>query len=290
MSRVAYVNGSYVPHREAAVHVEDRGYQFADGVYEVIAVWNGLPVDFGLHLKRLETGLAALRIPVPTSRGALIAVSKQMLRRNRIKNGIIYWQVTRGVAPRNHPYPTVDSPSVVMTARSGLGPKPRLVEEGVSVISVPEIRWQRRDIKSVSLLPNVMAKQQAVEAGAFEAWQVEDDGTVTEGSSTNAWIVDNDGRLVTCPLGESILAGITRHVLIELAAKAGIEVVERQFSLEEAKGAREALLSSTTSFVLPIVDIDGTPVGNGHPGSVARRLRDLYMDHLDTLTSQTAWE
>lgn len=290
MSRVAYVNGRYVPHAEAAVHVEDRGFQFADGIYEVMAVWHGLPVDFELHWQRLLRGLSELRIAAPMSRGAMVAVLREVIRRNRVRDGIVYLQVTRGVAPRNHPFPKGVRPGVVATARAGLGPRPAAVEQGVKVVSVADIRWRRRDIKSVSLLPNVMAKQAAVEAGAFEAWLVDPDGTVTEASSSNAWIVDRDGTLVTRSLGHDILPGITRHVVADLARQAGMRIEERSFTLDEAKAAREAFITSTTSFVLPVVDIDGQPVANGAPGTLARELRRLYMERIEALTAVTAWQ
>lgn len=289
MGRVAYVNGRYLPHAEASVHVEDRGYQFADGIYEVMAVWNGLPVDLDLHLARMARGLADLSIAHPMSPRALKVVLRRILEKNRIRNGLLYLQVSRGVAPRNHLFPRDVPPSLVVTARSGLGPARKAVEDGVAVIALPDIRWQRRDIKSVSLLPNVMAKQKASEAGAFEAWMTDPDGTVTEASASNAWIVDKDGRLVTRGLGTSILAGITRHVVAELARGAGLEVVERPFTLAEAQQAREAFISSTTSFVLPVVEVDGIVIGNGAPGSLARRLRDLYIARLNALTPETAW-
>jgi len=289
MSRVAYVNGRYVPHKDAAIHVEDRGYQFSDGIYEVVAVWNGLPVDFGLHWDRMRQGLAELRIPAPMTRAALVVVLKQLIRRNRVRNGIVYLQISRGVAPRNHPFPKDIKPSVVATARPGLGPTPKAVEEGVRVVSTEELRWRRRDIKSISLLPNVLAKQAAVEQGAFEAWQVDADGTVTEASSSNAWIVDADGNLVTRHLSEDILPGITRHVVAGLAREAGYTLVERPFTLEEAKTAREAFITSTTSFVLPVVQIDDAVLGNGGPGTVATELRRLYIEHLQRLTPATAW-
>ncbi len=289
MSRVAYVNGLYRPHADASVHVEDRGYQFADGVYEVIAVWKGLPVDLDLHLRRLSRGLADLSIVAPMSDAALKTVLRATLRKNRIRNGILYLQVSRGVAPRNHLFPKNVAPSLVVTARPGLGPSAKAIDEGISVIALPDIRWRRRDIKAVALLPNVMAKQKAAEAGAFEAWMTEPDGTVSEAGSSNAWIVDKDGRLVTRPLGTSILAGVTRHVILDLARAAGMEIDERPFSLEEARTAREAFITSTTTFVLPVVEVDGTVIGNGAPGTVARTLRDLYLARLETLTPEAAW-
>ncbi len=277
MSRVAYVNGRYVPHGSAAVHVEDRGYQFADGVYEVVAVAGGQLVDAEGHMVRLKRSLSELAIAMPMSDAAMQIVMDEVIRRNRVDNGIIYLQVTRGVAKRDHPFPDRVRPAVVMTARRmAFDAVDRRAEAGIKVHTVPDIRWQRCDIKSISLLPNVLAKQAAREAGAYEAWQVAADGTVTEGSSTNAWIVDRDGNLVTRNVENAILNGITRLAVLELAREQGIKVVERAFTLEEAKSAREAFLTSTTSFVMPVVQIDDQVIGNGQPGSTSNALRELY--------------
>lgn len=288
MSRIAYVNGRYVPHSQATVHVEDRGLQFADGVYEVVAIWRGQPVDLGPHLDRLETGLADLRIPMPMTRRALALVLRETVRRNGIGTGIVYLQINRGVAPRLHTWGGGLSPSVIVTARRMPSLARTVIEEGAKVISVPDIRWKRRDIKTVGLLANVLAKQQAHEAGCPEVYQVDDDGMVTEAGSSNAWMVDADGRLITRPLGHEILPGITRQRLIVLARAAGMEVVERPFSLEEAKRARESFFSSTTNYVMPVVQIDDAIIGNGRPGSVAAALRALYMDYLNGLPPD-AW-
>jgi D-alanine transaminase len=220
MSRIAYVNGSYVPHRDAAVHIEDRGYQFADGIYEVVCVKDGRIIDEEPHFERLERSLRELRIAPPMGRPAMRQVTRELLRRNRVTDGIVYTQITRGVARRDHPFPAAGTPpSLVMTSRRIKPQDPKLLEHGIAVISTPDIRWQRCDIKSVSLLPNILAKQQAREAGAYEAWFVDRDGTVTEGSSTNAWIVTRDGELVTRQLGPAILGGITRRSLIRLASR-----------------------------------------------------------------------
>ncbi|MBI3513163.1 MAG: D-amino-acid transaminase [Proteobacteria bacterium] len=283
MSRVAYVNGRYVPHRDAAVHVEDRGYQFADGVYEVVCVQHGEVIDEDPHLDRLERSLKELRIASPMGRRAYKHITRELLRRNRVTDGIVYTQITRGVARRDHPFPAAGTPpSIVMTSRRIKPQDPKLFDHGIAVVSMPDIRWQRCDIKSVSLLPNVLGKQQAREAGAYEAWFVDRDGNVTEGASTNAWIVTQDGELVTRQLGNAILGGITRRSLLQLAADAQIKVVERAFSLDEARRAREAFLTSTTSFVTPITKLDGKPVGSGKPGPVADRLRELYYGYMDT--------
>ena len=222
MSRIAYVNGRYVPHRAASVHVEDRGYQFADGVYEVIAVANGKLIDGGPHLDRLERSLRELRMTPPMGRRALELVMREVVRRNGVDNGIIYLQMTRGVAPRDHAFPARAETQVVMTARRARPQAARIAEDGVKAITMPDIRWQRCDIKSVSLLPNILAKQQAKEAGAYEAWLVDRNGMVTEGSSTNAWIVTRDGQLVTRSIENAILAGITRMAVIEMARAEGL--------------------------------------------------------------------
>ena len=277
MSRVAYVNGLYLPHRRAAVHIEDRGYQFADGVYEVIAVKNGCFVDDGPHLDRLDRSLRELEIAAPMSRPALRVVMAEMLRRNRIGDGILYIQMTRGVAARNHSFPADSDTSVVMTGRLEAPQDPRLAEDGVEVISIPDIRWKRCDIKSVSLLPNILGKQLAHRAGAFEAWQINEKGFVTEGTSTNAWIVDAEGRLCTPPIDGQILNGITRRRILKFAEREGIEFTERHFTLKEAQSAREAFITSATTLVLPVTKIDGAVIGNGKPGTFTRKLRQRYL-------------
>ena len=282
MSRIAYVNGRYVAHYEAAVHIEDRGYQFADGVYEVIAVAKTCLVDTKLHYDRLERSLSQIKIDQPITRAALDVVMREVVRRNRIQNGMVYLQVTRGVAKRDHQFPEFAQPSIVVTARRGGRPSAENREDGVSVVTVPDIRWARCDIKSISLLPNVLAKQAAREAGGFEAWLVDEDGMVTEGSSTNAWIVNIDDNLVTRPLANSILSGITRLVLKQVAEESGVRVIERAFSVEEAKSAREAFITSTTNFVTPVVRIDDRVIASGRPGSITKQLIKFYDRHLPT--------
>lgn len=280
MSRVAYVNGRYLPHADAAVHVEDRGFQFSDGVYEVVAIAGGRPVDMTGHIVRLERSLRELRIAMPMPARALRLVMREVVRRNGVRDGIVYLQVNRGVYRRDHPFPPAHvAPSLIITARSVAGTSARVMEEGTAVITVPDQRWSRRDIKSVSLLPNILAKQAAREAGAWEAWQVDADGHVTEGTSANAWIVTQDGTLVTRPPGADILSGITRAVLIDLARAEGLTVEERSFTVDEAKRAREAFSSSTTLPAVPVVRIDDAPVANGAPGSVTVRLHHLYQAH-----------
>ncbi len=278
MSRIAYVNGLYVPHAEAAVHVEDRGYQFGDGVYEVCEVYGGHLVDATRHLARLARSLSELRIRAPMSDAALRQIMREVVRRNRVRDGMVYIQVTRGVARRDHVFPSSDvAPAVVMTARAAdFAKADRQAGEGVAVITVPENRWDRVDIKTVGLLPNVLAKQQAKEAGAREAWFVTSDGLVTEGGSTNAWIVTGEGRLVTRPATRGILRGITREVVCEVAARQGVPLEERSFSVSEALAAREAFITAATTLVMPVVRIDGHVVGDGRPGPVTRALRSHF--------------
>jgi D-alanine transaminase len=279
MSRIAYVNGRYVPHRAACVHVEDRGFQFADAVYEVVAVEDGVFVDEGLHLARLQRSLAALRMAAPMSDGALRAVLREVARRNGVAEGIVYLQVTRGTAPRDFAFPAASRPGLIVTARRKRLVDPRLLAEGVRVITIPDIRWGRPDIKTVSLLPNALGKQQAKEAGAFEAWQVDRDGNVTEGTSSNAWIVAQSGEVVTRQADRGILNGVTRTGLLHLIAALQLRVRERPFSVAEAKEAREAFLTSASNFILPIVRIDDAVIGGGTPGPVTRRLIEAYSSY-----------
>jgi len=280
MPRIAYVNGRYVAHADAAVHIEDRGYQFADGVYEVCEVARGNIMDMTRHLDRLGRSLRELSIDWPMERRPLQLVLREVVRRNRIVNGLVYLQVTRGVAPRDHYFPTADTPpALVVTAkRSDPNAAAKRAAKGVGVITVPENRWERVDIKTVGLLPNVLARQLAREAGAVEAWFVDTDGTVKEGASTNAWIVTADGRLVTRPADFGILRGVTRTTVMDVAAKLGLRVEERGFSVEEAKAAKEAFITAATTVVMPVVSIDGHSVANGHPGSVTLSLRELFFD------------
>jgi D-alanine transaminase len=287
MSRIAYVNGRYVPQGAAMVNVEDRGYQFADGVYEVIAVLDGGLIDGEPHFDRLDRSLAGLRIEPPCSRVVLRVIIDQVIRRNQISQGSVYLQITRGVAPRSHAFPArAPAPSLVVTGSRRGQPSAADVGRGIKVLTVPETRWARPDLKTVSLLPNVLAKQQALDGGAYEAWFVDRNGHVTEGSSTNAWIVLDGQELVTRPLGQDILAGITRQTLIEVARASNMRVTERAFSVAEAQAAREAFISSTTSFVMPVVAIDGAPVGEGTPGAVTLRLLDAYRRHLGARASR----
>jgi D-alanine transaminase len=283
MSRFAYVNGRYLPQRAATVHVEDRGYQFSDGVYEVCEVRGGHIIDQRRHLARLKRSLVELGIEMPMSETALAIVMRECVRRNRVRDGIVYLQITRGVARRDHAFPPPGTaPSVVVTARTlNAAGNERIAADGLAVITVPDNRWGRVDIKSISLLPNVLAKQAARERGAKEAWFVDRDGHVTEGSSSNAWIVTKGGTVVTRPADNGILRGITRSVLLDVIKAQGLKLEERPFTVEEAYGAREAFLTSASQIVMPVVRIDDRPVGNGAPGSVAVALRAEFHRHAE---------
>ncbi|HKA73497.1 MAG TPA: D-amino-acid transaminase [Xanthobacteraceae bacterium] len=284
MARIAYVNGRYLPHRAAAVHVEDRGYQFADGVYEVCEVREGRLVDERRHMQRLVRSLGELGIALPMSLAALGVVLHETVRRNRVEHGLVYLQVTRGVARRDFLFPAPETrPSVVVTARNlDSAKQERLAADGIAVVTVPDNRWDRVDIKSVSLLPNVLAKEAARTAGAREAWFVDRDGFVTEGASSNAWIVTRDGKLVTRPANHGILRGITRTVVLDVAAAQNLGLEERRFSVAEAYEAREAFVTSASQIVMPVVSIDGRPIGNGAPGLVANALRRDFHRHAET--------
>ena len=275
MSRVAYVNGRYVPWRHATVHIEDRGYQFSDGVYEVCEVRGGRLVDARRHLDRLAYSLRELRIEPPMTPAALAVVLHEVVRRNRVRWGILYLQISRGVARRDHAFPSTGTkPSIVVTARNlNFDAAERQAADGIAVITLPDNRWERVDIKSVALLPNVLAKQVAREAGAREAWFVDKQGRITEGSSSNAWIVTRDGKVVTRQLDHGILRGITRTVLIDVIAGQGLTLEERAFTAEEAYAAREAFTTSASQIVMPVVRIDGKPIGNGAPGLTSTALR-----------------
>lgn len=280
MSRIAYVNGRYVEHSNAVVHIEDRGYQFADGVYEVCEIVRGFIIDMTRHLDRLERSLSELGIVWPMHRSALELILKEVVRRNRISNGLVYLQITRGVARRDHPFPTGNvRPAMVVTARR-IDPEAMSLKagKGISVITVPDNRWERVDIKTIGLLPNVLARQKAIEEGAHDAWFVDTDGTVKEGSASNAWIVTQQGQLVTRPADSGILRGVTRTTVLDVAAQLGMTLEERSFTVDEAMNAREAFVTSASAVVMPVVAINSTVVANGHPGSVSSSLRDAFFD------------
>ncbi|MBM3509892.1 MAG: D-amino-acid transaminase [Alphaproteobacteria bacterium] len=279
MSRVAYVNGRYWPFRDAHVAIEDRALQFADGVYEVCLVLAGRVIDWDRHAARLARSLAALRIAAPVAPAALATIVGECVRRNRVGDGLLYLQVTRGTARRDHPFPGTARPTLIVSARNKPLPA-ATIASGVAVVTTADLRWQRCDIKTTALLANVLAKQEARERGAFEAWLVDAEAHITEGSSTNAWIVTAAGTIVTRPLDRTVLAGVTREVAIELIRRAGLPFEERSFTLTEAFAAAEAFLTSTSSVVVPVVRIDARPVGAGAPGLVTRRVQKLFRDHL----------
>lgn len=278
MSRISYVNGRYVAHAQAAVHIEDRGFQFADAVYEVLAVANARLCHLAQHLDRLERSLGALAIASPVKRAVLPVILGEVVRRNRVAEGIVYLQISRGVARRNHLFPLDAIPTLVVSAWSHRGVPAKIVESGAAVVTQPEQRWKRPDIKTVGLLPNLLAKQSAMENGAYEAWFVDERGFVTEGSATNAYIVAADGALITHPADRHILGGVTRCNVLTLARGMGIEVGERPFTPAEALAAREAFISGTTSMVVPVTSIDAKKVGDGRPGPVTLALRAAYQE------------
>jgi D-alanine transaminase len=281
MSRIAYVNGRYVPHAQARVHIDDRGYQFGDGIYEVCAVRGGHMIDNAPHLDRLERSLREMAMAMPMTRAALECVMRETIQRNLVRDGIVYLQMTRGVAPRDHAFPKHPKTQVVVTARNAKPHAAAMLEDGVKAIVQPDIRWERCDIKTTSLLPNCMAKQAARVAGAYEAILVDENGVVTEGSSSNAWIVTPEGKLVTRPPSNDILNGITRLEIIKIAENLGLAFEERAFTLEEMRRAREAFVTSASSFAMPVTQLDDAPIANGKPGTLALQLRAAYVAHMD---------
>jgi D-alanine transaminase len=283
MSRIAYVNGGYVPLRHAMVHVEDRGYQFGDAVYEVCEVREGRLIDERRHLARLQRSLDALQIRLPMSLAALGIVLREVVVRNRIGYGIVYLQIGRGVARRDHAFPAPDlPPSLVVTARpSNARRNEALAAAGIAVISVPDDRWGRVDIKTTGLLPNVLARQAAIAQGARDAWLVDKDGNVTEAASANAWIVTQAGRVVTRPADHGILKGITRTVLFDVIKAQGLSIEERAFTLAEAYAAREAFVTAASQIVLPVVRIDGHMIGEGKPGPLSIALRRTFHQYAE---------
>ena len=278
MSRIVYVNGEYLPEEAAKISVFDRGFLFADAVYEVTSVLEGRLVDNRGHLARLRRSLDALRIPVPLDEDAIEAVQRTLIEHNGLENGIVYMQITRGAADRDFPYPKETTPSLVMFTQARTLIDVPAARTGIKVISVPDIRWARRDIKTVGLLAQVMAKQTGARCGVPTMPGFVQDGKVTEGSSNNAYIVNAGGRIVTRRLGNEILHGVTRATVLELSRQAQVEVEERSFTLEEAYTAREAFVTSASIFVLPVVEIDGRRIADGAPGPITRRLRTLYIE------------
>ena len=279
MPRYAYVNGQYVPHDQASVHIEDRGFQFADSIYEVVALINGAFADARGHIDRLERSLKELRMGLPMTRESMMLVMRELVRRNRVRDAALYIQVTRGVAPRDFSFPNGDKPlTVVMTLRHANFDLAARKSSIKKVVTVPDIRWKRRDIKSTALLGQVLARQQATDQGAYESWMVDDDGMITEGAASNAWIVDAKNNLITRPAkGNSILKGVTPSALQELCRREGVKIVERAFSVKEAYAAKEAFCSSAVALIAPVGSIDGRKIGQGGIGPLTEKIFDLYM-------------
>jgi D-alanine transaminase len=282
MSRIAYVNGRYVPQPDASVNIEDRGYQFGDGIYEVVHLFDGRFIDEDLHLARLERSLREIALPMPMPRASLRMVLREVARRNRVTEGLLYMQVTRGVARRDHAFPNKPVPPALVVTVKRIPPYPTNVDRwGAAAITMPDLRWARCDIKTVNLLPNCLARQVAREKGAIEAVLFDEaTGMVTEGAATSFWIVDEAGTIRTRPLSDAILPGCTRAALMAELQEAGIAFEERAFSMEELRRAREAFITSATSFVKPITKIDGAPVGDGQVGPVVRKLFEIFARHV----------
>lgn len=277
MSRIVFVNGEYVPEEDAKISIFDRAFLFGDGVYEVTAVLDGKFCDFGPHLARLRRSLGELQMASPMDDAAIEAMHRELLARNNLTNGLIYMQVTRGSAERDFPFPEGIKPTIIaFTQEKDVANSP-LAETGVTVVTIPDIRWQRRDIKSTALLAQCIGKQAAKDRNAYEAWMVED-GYVTEGTSSTSFIVTPENAIVTRPLSNAVLPGVTRRSILRLAETTDVTVEERLFTVDEAKQAAEAFLTSASSFVMPIVEIDGTTIGTGAPGPVAKELRKIYID------------
>ena len=271
-----HVNGEVVAAESAMISIFDRGFLFADGVYEVTSVLDGRLVDAQRHIDRLERSLGELRIPVPHSRKAILEIHRDLIARNELRDGVVYLQITRGAGEREFTFPQTVQPSVVAFTQVKELRNPSFLANGVKVVTVPDIRWQRRDIKSVALLAQVLGKQDAADAGAFEGWMVEH-GRVTEGTTSTAFIVDKHGKLITRPLTNAVLPGVTRLAVLDLVDEAGLGFEERTFSVEEAYEATEAFLTSASTFVAPVVEIDGHRIGQGRPGLIATRLREMYV-------------
>ena len=287
MSRIVYVNGSYRRYGEASVHVEDRGLQFADSVYEVIEVYRDQLVDPTRHLDRLNRSMRELSIPAPMTRGALVHIIRQIVRRNRVREGIVYLQVTRGTAPRDFPFTGKGlTPNLICLARSfPRGARDIVAASGISVQTMPDIRWGRCDIKTVMLLPAVLAKEHAEQAGASEAWLVDSEGWITEGASSNAWIVNYDGELQTRSLSWELLPGITRRTAIDVAGELGIRVIEQAFSPQDAYTAKEAFNTSASATIMPVIRVDDRTIGSGKPGPLTRKIREAFHHHAERMDS-----
>lgn len=282
MSRIYMANGHFIPAKDARVAMEDRGYQFADGIYEVVSLYDGVLIDETPHLNRLERSLFEMKIPMPMSRRALQLRIRELIRLNRKRSGLIYMQVTRGVAPRGHVFGSGMQPVLTMAFMPARFATDMEKQKGVAVILTPDLRWARCDIKSIALLPNVLSRMEAHHAKAKEAWQVNAQGVITEGSLSNAYIVNDHSEVITHPSGPAILGGVRREILLELAKLNDITITERAFTPDEARSATEAFMTSASTFVLPITTLDGAPVGNGKPGPITQKLMALYDQHIAT--------
>lgn len=280
MTRVVYVNGVYQPYSDACVHVEDRGFQFADGVYEVCEVREGILIDERRHIDRLHRSLNELRMRAPMTRRALGLIMREVIRRNKVTNGSVYVQVTRGVAKRDFHFPSDETVPTLVCYGINISRKAaeKRAANGISVVTMPDIRWKRVDIKTVALLPNALARQAALDAGAQEAWMVDQDGYVTEGASCNAWILSQNDELITRSADGAILRGITRSVVMDLIRKEGLKFMEKSFTVDEVKSAKEAFNTSATGLVMPVIAVDGVKIGDGRPGPIAQKIRRLFHD------------
>ncbi len=278
MPRIIYINGRYLPGREASVHVEDRGYLFSDGVYDAFELRNNIIIDLDRHLDRLLWSMGEIGICNAPDRKTFRHILHETVRRNRYRNGFIYMQVTRGSAPRAFPFPSSDIPASVlcMIYNAVDGAMDRLAQTGINIITRPDERWKRPDIKTTLLLPSVLARQAAQEEGAMEAWLIDEQGFVTEGAASNAWIITKDGRLITRPRDHAILAGITRRAVLELVENENLKLVERPFTRKEALDAAEAFTTACSLMVMPVVKIDNIPIATGKPGAMTLRLRAIY--------------
>ncbi|OSP55175.1 D-amino-acid transaminase [Pseudoruegeria sp. SK021] len=284
MSRTVFVNGEYLAEEEAKVSIFDRGFLFADGVYEVTSVLDGKLIDFDGHVARLARSLAALEMPNPVTAEDLRAIHHELIARNDLHEGGIYLQVTRGAADRDFIYPADATPTLVLFTMAMKLTGPGKADQGIKVIAIEDQRWGRRDIKTVQLLYPSMGKMMAKAAGKDDAWMVED-GFVTEGTSNNAYIVTKDGKIVTRQIGPEILNGITRTAVLRFAREAQMVVEERPFTIAEAQNAAEAFITSATTFVMPVVEVDGAALGDGRPGPVAKRLREIYLEETRSMAS-----
>ncbi|MCB1530252.1 MAG: D-amino-acid transaminase [Rhodospirillales bacterium] len=292
MPRISYVNGQYVPYNDACVHIEDRGYQFADGIYEVIGCIHGKLADETGHLDRMERSLSEMQMDMPVPRRILQFILREVLRRNKLKNANLYIQVTRGRARRDFKFPAPETPqSLVVIANPFKFDDSPTIQSGVRVITLPDIRWKRRDIKTIALLPQCLAKQKAIDSGVYDAWMVDPDGFVTECSASNAWIVTKDRKLVTRSVSNDILRGVTRTAIQHLCREMNLTIEERAFTPEEAYDAIEAFASSATALITPVIEIDGHKIGDGKPGDVTRNIYAEYRAYADGLKGeQVHWE